>query len=124
MSLKPYRERTTLQSRVNDTARTSEKYPDRIATLCEAYDPKYKIPKIKFLIPFDLTVGHFILHIRRYLKNLNETQAIFLFIGEQQKVYSSGFLFSEIIKESGTVGPDGFLYIQYALENTYGNKKK
>ena len=115
-----YREKTTLKSRINDTIRIKEKYPDRIPTLCEPHDEKYRIKKNKFLIPNDLTVGHFILHIRKYLQNLNESQGIFLFIGENKKVYSSGFLFSEIVKVPGVLGEDGFLYIKFALESTYG----
>ena len=112
-----YRQNTTFEDRIKETQNVKSKYPNRIPVILESSDLKLK--KNKFLIPSDLTVGGFLLHIRKYIPK-NESQGIFLFIGENSKVYGSGNLFSEIVKEFGVIGKDGFLKILVRVESVFG----
>jgi len=116
MKLK-YRENTSLEDRKNEVINIRNKFPGRIPVIAESTDVKLK--KNKFLIPSDLTVGGFLMHIRKYLTK-NESQGIFLFIGENSKVYGSGNLFSEIIKQPKVLGEDGFLKILVRIESVFG----
>jgi len=73
------------------------------------------LTKKKFLVPYELTMGEF-LHVIRKRMRLNAQDALFLFVNEQ------------IITGSAIIGhiyealrdPDGFLYIYYAKESTFG----
>ena len=83
-------------------------------------NPKCKnlpdINKKKYLVPLDLTVGQFIFVIRRRLK-LDAAKAIFLFVNNQiipPSNASLGELYEEYKSE------DGFLYMTYSGENTFG----
>ena len=73
------------------------------------------IDKHKFLVPNDLTVGQFLYVIRKRIK-LNQEQALFIYINNI--IPSTNQLISQIYNEYSD--PDGFLYVQYAGENTFG----
>ena len=111
--------------------------------ICEKAD-RSDIPDIdkkKYLVPADLTVGQFVYVIRKRIK-LSPEKAIFIFInnvlpptGTACKMMSSycmllsnlqmvcvyicsAALMSNIYEEQKDV--DGFLYITYSGENTFG----
>ena len=73
------------------------------------------VDKHKYLVPSDLTAGQLIYVIRKRL-NLKENKAIFLFINNvlPPTSYSLNYLY-ELYKDD-----DGFLYITYSGENTFG----
>ena len=73
------------------------------------------IDKKKYLVPSDLTVGQFMFVIRKRLK-LPPEQAIFLFVNGT--IPPTGALMNQIYEEHRDV--DGFLYITYSGENTFG----
>jgi GABA(A) receptor-associated protein len=109
----------TFIDRFNETTRILEKYPDRIPLICEkaknASSSCPNIDKNKYLVPNDLTVGHFVYVIRKRLK-LSPEKAIFLFINGS--IPSGSTLLChlyDIYKDK-----DGFLYITYTFENTFG----
>lgn len=85
--------------------------------ICEKAD-RSDIPDIdkkKYLVPADLTVGQFIYVIRKRIK-LPPERAIFLFVDNM--IPSTSSLMSvvyEVQKDE-----DGFLYITYSGENTFG----
>jgi len=74
------------------------------------------IEKKKFLVPRDLTVGKFVFEIRKHMPNLNEEKAIFLFV--EDVLPPSSALMSQIYEKHKD--SDGFLYITYSGENTFG----
>ena len=76
-----------------------------------------KIDKKKYLVPSDLTVGQFMFVIRKRLK-LPPEQAIFLFVNGT--IPPTAALMNQIYDEHRDV--DGFLYITYSGENTFGNQ--
>ena len=71
--------------------------------------------KKKYLVPNDLTLGQFTYVIRKRL-SIKPEQAIFLYMGT--KLGTTGSLMSTIYDKC--VDEDGFLYITYTTENTFG----
>jgi len=72
--------------------------------------------KKKYLLPSNLTIGQFILIIRKQIK-LESSNAIFLFVDNNiipQTIETIEKLYSKYADK------DGFLYITYCSENTFG----
>ena len=74
------------------------------------------IDKKKYLVPQDLTVGQFVYIIRKRIK-LSPEKAIYLFINNI--LPPTAALMSSIYEDQKD--EDGFLYITYSGENTFGN---
>ncbi|KAG3171268.1 hypothetical protein PI126_g1931 [Phytophthora idaei] len=105
------------EKRQAEAQRIRSKYPDRIPVICEKAD-RSDIPDIdkkKYLVPADLTVGQFVYVIRKRIK-LSPEKAIFIFINNV--LPPTAALMSNIYEEQKDV--DGFLYITYSGENTFG----
>ena len=99
------------------------RYPDRIPVIVDRptasrFGRRESIPPIdkqKYLVPADLTMAKFMQEIRRHIA-INSQQSLFLFV--------NGFL----LPNSDPIGavyrrhrdPDGFLYVTYTTENTFG----
>ena len=72
--------------------------------------------KNKFLVPSDLTIGQFVYVIRKRIQ-LGPEQALFIYVNNSILPQSSALLttiYNEFQDE------DGFLYITYSGENTFG----
>ena len=67
------------------------------------------------MLPHDLTIGQFICFIRKQMK-LDSTYALFVTI--EGYIPPSLMRIGEIYKTSKYA--DGFLYIEYSSENTFG----
>lgn len=117
MSKKPFKQEYTFEDRCCETNRILIKYPDRIPVVCEKANQKNlpDIDKKKYLVPWGITIGQFIYVIRKRM-SLKSEEAIFLFIGNS--MYSSCSVIGELYNSNKDA--DGFLYIQYAKENTFG----
>ena len=114
-----YKLKYSLHDRYNESRKILEKYPDRVPIICErslstSRDCPY-IDKNKYLVPRDLTIGQFIYVIRKRM-HLQPEKAVFLFINGiiPSSTNMLGELY-EYYKDS-----DGFLYISYSFENTFG----
>jgi len=107
----------TFAERKVESARIITKYPDRIPVICEKIEKSKmaNLDKTKYLVPDTLTVGQFMFVIRKRLQ-LDPKQALFLIINKN--IYSSSTLLKQIFDECKD--PDGFLYIKYCEENTFG----
>ncbi|KAF3796776.1 Autophagy-related protein 8C [Nymphaea thermarum] len=106
-----------LERRQAEAARIREKYPDRIPVIVEKAD-RTDIPDIdkkKYLVPADLTVGQFVYVVRKRIK-LSAEKAIFVFVNNV--LPPTGSLMSTIYEEHKD--EDGFLYMTYSGENTFG----
>ena len=112
-----FKEKFPLKDRKEESYRIMKKYPDRIPVIVEKSKNTdiNHIDKNKYLVPSDLTVGQFVYVIRKRIK-LSPEQAIFLFIANT--LPPSDSLMSQIYKEH--VDEDGFLYVLYTGENTFG----
>jgi GABA(A) receptor-associated protein len=108
-----FQQKYSFQKRVESSTRVLRKYPDRIPIICEHLT--IQMEKNKFLTPKDMTVGEFMITIRSYMK-LRHENAIFMFIDNIIPVNSMllSQLYDQYKKE------DGFLYITYSEENTFG----
>lgn len=112
-----YKINKNFEDRCKESNKIREKYPDRIPVIVDRRD-KSNIPDIdkhKFLIPNDLTVGQFVYVIRKRIKIAPE-KAIFVFINNV--LPPTAALLSQIYDEHKD--EDGFLYIVYSGENTFG----
>ena len=74
------------------------------------------IDKKKYLVPADLTVGQFVYVIRKRI-SLPQEKAIFVFVNNSLPPTAS--LMSEVYEKNKDA--DGFLYITYSGENTFGS---
>lgn len=105
------------EKRQKESNRIREKYPDRIPVIVEKSDSSLPdLDKTKYLVPVDLTVGQFILVIRKRL-TLDSSVGLFLFFNNSIMANCST-LMSDCYYEYKD--PDGFLYIKYSGENTFG----
>jgi GABA(A) receptor-associated protein len=108
----------SFENRFNESKKVLFKYPNRIPIICEKASSKSDLPnidKIKYLVPIDLTLGQFVFIIRNRMK-LRPEEAIFLLISNN--IFSTSTMVGtlyDIYKDQ-----DGFLYIQYCKENTFG----
>ncbi len=106
------------EKRKLEAERIREKYPDRIPCIVEKADKSDITPidKKKYLVPSDLTVGQFVYVIRKRIK-LSPEKAIFIFVNDV--IPPSSSLLSQVCAEHKD--EDGFLYIVYSSENTFGS---
>jgi len=115
--LSEFQQTNDFESRQAQALRMRAKYPDRIPVICEKA-PKSTIPDIdknKFLLPTDITIGQFSYVIRKRVKLAAET-GIFLLVNNVFPATSSSL--ADLYNEHKA--DDGFLYITYSGENTFG----
>jgi len=124
-----FRKSYDFESRCNESQRIRDKYEDRVPIIVHRSPHEKIIPNInrrKFLVPSDLSMAQFMYVIRKRIK-LKAEQSLFLFVGDSQdpKNRRSGSL----VPTSKTISvideefrdPDGFVYITYAGESTFGS---
>lgn len=112
-----FKQEHDLEKRKSEAARIREKYPDRIPVIVEKADKSdiVDIDKKKYLVPADLTVGQFVYVIRKRIK-LSPEKAIFIFVNNV--LPPTAALMSSIYDDHKDA--DGFLYVTYSGENTFG----
>ena len=111
-----YKNRHTFMERKNESDRILAKYPNRVPIVVERYN--HSVPDIdrkKYLVPDDLSMANFLYVIRKRLK-LTSEKSLFLFVNN--KIVNMSQLVSEIYYKYGD--EDGFLYIKYCEESTFG----
>lgn len=116
-----FKEAYNLEKRKEESEKVKEKYPERIPVICEK-DPKAKgvdeIQKTKFLVPYDMTVTQFSFIIRKKLE-LPKESALFLLVKAKQSI--SGNKTMNEIYQTFKDEEDGFLYIAYSSELSWGS---
>lgn len=108
----------SFEDRIKDTTQIKYKYPDRIPIICEKQQKNtylQTLAKKKYLVPMDLTIAQFIYVIRKNI-NIDQNTAIFLCIGNI--IPPSNAMFGFLYDTYKDI--DGFLYITYTTENTFG----
>uniref|UniRef100_A0A673CI55 Gamma-aminobutyric acid receptor-associated protein-like 2 n=1 Tax=Sphaeramia orbicularis TaxID=375764 RepID=A0A673CI55_9TELE len=102
-----------------ESAKIRNKYPDRVPVIVEKVSGSQivDIDKRKYLVPSDITVAQFMWIIRKRIQ-LPSEKAIFLFVDKTvpQSSLTMGQLYDKEKDE------DGFLYVAYSGENTFGYK--
>jgi GABA(A) receptor-associated protein len=112
-----YKAAHSLEYRKAEADKVRERHPDRLPVICEKVEGSQiaDLDKNKFLVPSDLTVGQFVLVVRKRVM-LEPEKAIFLFIGDS--VPPNGAHMSDLYAKHKD--EDGFLYVKYSGENTFG----
>lgn len=131
-----FKENTTLAERLEQSTRIIRRHPDRIPVICDAYrehdkwtlHPNYLIPTkkkditpnidtIKFLFPGSYNIRSMFVVFRNRLK-LSPESGFTLFVGNEMINPVSSKIIQEYYDEYKN--EDGFLYIKYACEATFG----
>lgn len=113
-----FREKYSLEERISQSKRFRAKYPDRIPIVISPGNSsvdKFLLKKYKYLVPNEVTIGEFMCAIRDQIE-LPKEKAMFLFVNNVLPPTSSRMCtIFEQHKDD-----DGFLYMTYGLENTFG----
>ncbi|XP_004066862.1 gamma-aminobutyric acid receptor-associated protein-like 2 [Oryzias latipes] len=112
-----FKEDHSVEHRCIESAKIRSKYPDRVPVIVEKVSGSQivDIDKRKYLVPSDITVAQFMWIIRKRIQ-LPSEKAIFLFVDKTvpQSSITMGQLYDKEKDE------DGFLYVAYSGENTFG----
>ena len=108
----------SFEKRLNESERIRNKFPDKVPIIVEKSDHSFlpELKKRKYLMPNDVELGQFIYLLRKNIQ-LDSSQAIFLFVNNSTIPTTSEKLGNIYEKYHDK---DGFLYITYAAENTFG----
>ena len=112
-----YTDQVTVERRKQEAQRILLKYPDRVPVICERAPGSniVKLDKRKFLVPKDLTMGQF-MHVVRNRMTMKADQALFMFVDGSLPRPNDTI---DIVYQRARC-EDGFLYITYSGENTFG----
>lgn len=111
-----FKSKHSYEKRVEESDRIICKYPNRVPIICERINNEVPdIDRNKYLCPRDLSLANFMFVIRKRLK-LPPEKALYLFINK--KIVPCSQLLGAVYEEKKNA--DGFLYINYAGESTFG----
>eukprot|EP01069_Polyplicarium_translucidae_P009080 Polyplicarium_translucidae@DN3287_c0_g1_i3.p2 len=125
------RDEIPFDKRTQEANRIRQKYPNRVPVICEkaARSNLPEIDKKKFLVPMNMLIGEFKYIIHKHINqcaaeqgmgHVTSDRTIYLFVNNTAP--KAGALVQEVYEQH--VAEDGFLYVEYAAENTLGNFRK
>ena len=121
MEFKFKKDNPDVNQRRENCNKIRNQFSDKIPIICEK-DPKCKrlkdIDKTKYLVPNDLTVSQFSFMIRKRIE-IQQEEAFFLLVNGKTSITGDSNLSD--IYERHADKEDGFLYIAYSSELTWGN---
>ncbi|KAL2508572.1 Autophagy-related protein 8i [Forsythia ovata] len=112
-----FKEQFSFEERLQESQDIIAKYPDRLPVVVERYS-KTDLPEMekkKYLVPRDMSVGQFIYILSGRL-DLAPGKALFVFVNNTLPQTSS---LMESVYDSSK-DEDGFLYMCYSSEKTFG----
>lgn len=115
--MKLFKDSFSYENRCEESARIKNKYPHRVPIIVEkAKNCILSEPdKTKYLVPNDMNISQFVYIIRRRI-HLKPEEALFITINNMLPESNVPlFQIYEKYKDK-----DGFLYITYSSENTFG----
>ena len=119
-----YQEKNSFERRLAEANRIRERYENKIPVIIELSPGEKNIDPIdknKFLVPSSMSLGDFMLVIRRRIKLTSES-ALYLFIVNEENpagILGSCGQIMDTLYDSYKSN-DNFLYITYNSENTFG----
>ena len=122
LKLIPFKKEKLVEERTRECNRVRTKYPDLIPVICERHGGSTMPQSIrrKYLVPRDITLGQFQFVIRKRIQMCAD-QALFLFV-DGTVICSTMMSLGEIYNKYKDV--DGFLYIIYSGESTFGSRQE
>lgn len=112
----PFRKRLTFDQRRAERDRVMHMCRERVPVIAEVGSRETpRSDKEKFLVPRDLTISQFLFVLRKRIR-LAAKDSLFLLVNETMVPASTTM--RELYERH--VEPDGFLYITYTIENTFG----
>lgn len=112
-----FKEKLDSTERLKIANEIRSRYPDRIPIICE---PKpgsdITIDKVKFLAPRDFKMGHFMITLRNRIRNLNSSDALYVFCNDS--LAPTGKTIGDIYESKKS--DDGLLYFVFDKESTFG----
>lgn len=114
-----FKEKFSFARRHDEAHRIMEKYPNRFPIICEKDIRSKDIPDIdrsKYLVPHDLSIANFMYIIRKRI-HIRAEKSIYLFVDNRVMPATSHLIADLYYKYHDD---DGFLYIKYAGESTFG----
>ncbi|KAJ8899019.1 hypothetical protein K2173_008842 [Erythroxylum novogranatense] len=114
----PFKKEFTFEQRLEESRDILAKYPDRVPVIVERYwrTDLPEMEKKKYLIPRDMSIGQFI-HVLSSRLHLPPGKALFVFVKNTLPQTAS---LVESVYESYK-DDDGFLYMCYSSEKTFGS---
>ena len=114
-----FKKKFAFEDRLRESTKVMNKYEDRIPVIVVKSSRSHlsEIDKNKYLVPQDLTIAQFLHIIRKRLK-INATESIFIYIDDKTLPTTSTTI-SNLYRDHKD--KDGFLYLTYCEENTFGN---
>lgn len=113
-----YRLEIPQTKRIINSTNLKNRYPDRIPIIIDRKNDNIPyIIKNKFLVPSDITFSEFIYLIKKKIK-VDFSKSIFIFTYDSNILPQSSLFMNDIY--INCKNDDGFLYLTYSLENTFG----
>ncbi|XP_053201182.1 gamma-aminobutyric acid receptor-associated protein-like 2, partial [Panonychus citri] len=115
-----FKEKYNLEQRKKESTVIREKYPDKIPIIAQKSPKSHlkDLDKYKLLIPYEVTVAQLMYLLRDRLK-LTQKESIYLFI--DRTLPQSSALIGELWYRHRD--EDGFLYVMFSEENTFGSRQ-
>ena len=112
-----FKTKNKFEDRLAESNKIMKKYPLRVPIIVEKCKNSLinNIDKNKYLVPSDLNMNQFVYIIRKRIK-LDKSQSIFLMINNT--ICPSNTPIGVVYNDNKD--KDGFLYIKYTSENTFG----
>ena len=110
-----YRDARSFEQRAEESIKMRTRYPTRVPVIVEPRENAPLIDKRKYMTPSDLLFSQFMYVIRKRI-NLDKGKSLYFFANNQ--MIPSTRTLNEIYTTHKD--KDGFLYISYNLENTFG----
>ncbi|XP_059483690.1 microtubule-associated proteins 1A/1B light chain 3A-like [Neocloeon triangulifer] len=117
--LRPFKNKKSLAERKTEVAAIRSKFPTKIPIIVDRYNKEKSLnplDKTKFLVPQEITMSQFVTIIRNRMQ-LSPQQALYLLVNNHSMASLSRTL-AEVYQEHKD--EDGFLYITYASQETFG----
>lgn len=111
---KTFREKYSFSERLAEATNVLNKYPMRIPIIIEPRSDLL-IDKEKYLVPKDLTLGQFLVVIRKRMK-LRPEEALFCFL--DRVIPNISAMLGDLYSEHRSM--DKFLYLTLSKEETFG----
>lgn len=121
-TLKKFKTERTLEERKIEYKEIVNQNPLRIPIIveCDSTDKLHHLKKRKFLMEKSKTTVGMLLHqIRKRLENGAVTESVAIYLLFNNRIANPAHLLSKVYEDH--MDEDGFLYVTYCLENTFGS---